>query len=203
MPSWSYTVGDGYYYNHYQLTGNAQIIKDFYTAKGFSDAAIIGIIANMEHESYLNPGQQEHGYSGSVTRGYGLVQWTPASSKILAYANRVQGNWYDGDIQLDYSLKSFPDAWAPRRGYNITFADYKNLTDIYYATAAFFWCFEYGTWTDDLYDYAYNWYDILYSGQPIPPQPAPTPVPPTPPHHDSGDDWYLQIMTVFLSKMLR
>lgn len=178
MAAWVYTVGDGYYYSHYQNTSNALNVKTYLESLGFSQAAIIGIVANMEHESYLNPGQQEHGYGGDPSRGYGLVQWTPASSKIVAYANSVGGNWYDGDIQMDYLASSTSASWIMTAQFPYTWDEYKNLTDIYTATGAFFYNFERGTWHNVLYDYASWWYEYLYgSTPPTPPEP---PEPPTP-----------------------
>ena len=67
MATWTYTVTDTYVYQHYQLTGNAQNVKDYLEAQGFAAGAIIGIIANMEHESYMNPGQTEIGYDYSTS----------------------------------------------------------------------------------------------------------------------------------------
>lgn len=190
MATWVYTIGSGYYYNHYQLQGNAGNVKDYLSQRGFTDAAIIGIVANMEHESYMNPGQQEHGYNGSVNRGYGLVQWTPARDKILAYAAGAGVNWYDGASQMDYLMLNAPASWFPTSSYNYSWDDYKHLTDMYEATAAFFYNFERGTWTNDLYDYAYNWYGYLYGGvtPPVPPTPPTPPTPPYPPPDPSEED---------------
>lgn len=204
MATWVYTIGSGYYYNHYQLQGNANNVKDYLSARGFTEAAIIGIIANMEHESYMNPGQQEHGYSGNVNHGYGLVQWTPARDKILAYAAGAGRNWYDGELQMDYLMVNAPQSWIPTSSYNFSWDDYKQLTDIYQATAAFFYNFERGTWTNDLYDYAYNWDQYLYGGvtPPTPPSPPIPPTPPYPPPDPSVDDDLL-LIAIYLSKMVR
>ena len=202
MATWTYTIGDGYYYNHYQLTGNANNVKDYLTAEGFTEAAIIGIIANMEHESYLNVGQQEHNRNGNPKYGYGLVQWTPADAKIIAYANSVSSVWYDGDTQMDYLMINAPATWIKSQNYPYTWDEYKTLTDIYTATRTFFWNFERGTWTSDLDTYAYNWDEILYHGivPPIPPSPDP-PTPPTPPYPEDEDLFLLNVL--FLSKNLK
>ena len=202
MATWTYTIGSGYYYNHYQLSGNATNVKNYLSSKGFTEAAIIGIIANMEHESYLNPAQQEHGKGGSPQYGYGLVQWTPASSKIIAYANSVSGNWYDGDIQMDYLMINGPATWIKSQNYPYTWNEYKQLTDIYEATRTFFWNFERGTWDSAMDDYAYHWDEVLYQGAtpPIPPDPNP-PTPPSPPYPEDEDLFLLN--SLFLSKNLQ
>ena len=200
MATWTYTIGDGYYYNHMALQQNAENIKAYFEAKGFSRAAIIGIIANMDHESYLNPAQQEHGKNGSVKYGYGLVQWTPADRKILAYATSQGRNWYDGDLQLEYSDSSFPSGWIVSSAYPYTYPEYTQLTDIYLAARTFFWNFERGTWHDVIDTYAEFWDNQLYgSAPPLPPYPpSPYPYEPTP----SEDDFYY-IIYEFLSKLLQ
>ena len=200
MATWTYTIGSGYYYNHYALPGNAQNVKTYLESRGFSQAAIIGIIANMEHESILNPGQQEHGYSGSTSRGYGLVQWTPASTKIIAYANGRGADWWDGDVQMDYLMINMPQSWIPSSRYPVSYNEYKSMTDIYDATAAFFYNLERGTWHQDLYDYANYWNDYLYGGV-TPPTPPVPPVPP--PSPEPVDDDFLLWLAIFMSKMLR
>lgn len=199
MATWVYTVGPGYYYNHYQLTGNALNVKNYLEARGFSPGAIIGILANMEHESYMNPGQQEHGYGGSPARGYGLVQWTPASSKILAYAQSIPAAWYDGDVQMDFLMINAPQSWG--MAYQVTWDQYKLLNDIYYATKVFFYNFERGTWADVMYDYAAYWFNYLYGETPPQPPDPPTPPPPTPP--GPGDDVNNLLLALKLAKVLK
>lgn len=171
---WTYTIGPGYYYQHMGNSAgapqNAENIKNYLTnisGDTYTPEAIIGIIANAEHESYMNPGQQEHGYGGSTSRGYGLLQWTPASSKIIAYANNVGGDWYDGDIQLDYAFDlghNVENSWIMNEPY--TFAQYRLITDIYLATKVFFRNFERGTWHSVMNEYAQYWYDTLYGSAP-------------------------------------
>ena len=191
MASWTYRITSAYVYNHYELLGNALNVKNYLTDQGLTEAAIIGIIANMEHESFLNPGQQEHGYGGDPSRGYGLVQWTPANAKILPYAASVGGNWYNGDLQMDYLMISVPQGWQMHMHY--TWEQYKQLTDVNLATRVFFRNFEIGTWTDALYRYASYWDYELYGH--IPPTP---PVPPRP-HPDPTDDEFISIFFSLLT----
>ena len=173
MATWTYTVTSGYVYQHYQLSGNAMNVKDYLEAQGFSAGAVVGIIANMEHESILNPGQQEHGYNGSPSRGYGLVQWTPGT-KITTYASSVGADWWDGDCQMDFLMINAPASWGS--AYPYTWAQYQQIQDPYEATEVFFYNFERGTWTNDLYDYADYWWQYLYgTTPPLPPTPPPTP----------------------------
>lgn len=168
--NWTYTITDGYAYDHYELVQNGHNIKDYIinqTGETMTPEAIVGIVANAEHESYMNPGQQEIGYGGSPTRGYGLFQWTPASSKIVAFANSVGGNWWDGDVQMRYAVgdgHNFENSWIQNEPYS--WSDYKLITDIYLATRVFFRNFERGTWHDVMNQYAQWWYNELYGGEP-------------------------------------
>lgn len=59
---------------------NALIIYNYLLSKGFKRPAICAMLGNMMTESYLNPGQWQHGYSpydGNKYNGMGLVGWTP------------------------------------------------------------------------------------------------------------------------------
>ena len=182
--AWSYDITTNYG-AHYRYKDNALIVYNFLTANGYSHAAAIGVLANMEHESYINPGQVEHGYGGITSRGYGLVQWTPANTKILAYAKQVGGNWYDGDLQLQYLLVSVPASWIATKAYPQSYAQYLTLDNIYTATRAFFWNFERGTYTTAMDTYALYWHNYIESVKPEPtPTPTPTPTPPEPPYSD-------------------
>ena len=174
---------------HYTYQSNAREVYEILRNDlGYTNEAAIGVIANMEHESYINPGQQEIGYGGSVKRGYGLVQWTPADEKILAYASDHGVNWYDGDVQMDYFAINVPASWGS--AYPISYADFKLMTDYEEATKAFFKNFERGTWHDDLLTYANYWYDVLVEGE-DPPTPPPTPPIPPPPAEDENLALYI------------
>lgn len=184
MSNWTYTVGDGYYYNHMTLVQNAMNVKAFFEEHypSMTKEAIIGIIANMEHESYLNPGQQEHGKDGSTSYGYGLVMWTPARTKILAYATGASVDWYDGDAQLDYCRTSIPSGWIESSAYPYSWSEYQAITDYNEATRAFFYNFERGTWHNELDTYSAFWANELYGDTP------PTPDPPLPPSPEEEDE---------------
>lgn len=195
MSNWTYTIGDGYYYNHMALTGNATNVKTYLENEGFSQHAIVGIIANMDHESYINPGQTEHGYNMSESYGYGLVMWTPFKKKLKAYAAGVGGNWYDGDLQLDYLMLNAPATWIKSQAYPYTWDEYKQLTDYITATRTFFYNFERGTYHDELDTYTSFWANYFYGDTPPTPDP---PLPPTPAEEDETL-W----LAIYLSKMLR
>lgn len=188
---WTYDI-TSHARRHYSYQSNAREVYEILRNDlGYTEDAAIGVIANMEHESYINPGQQEIGYGGSVKRGYGLVQWTPADTKILAYATAVGGNWYDGSIQMDYFAINVPASWGG--SYPISYEDFKLMTNPYDAARAFFRNFERGTWHDDIDIYVSYWYDVLVEGE-DPPTP-PTPPTPPPPAED-------ETMAMFLVSLL-
>jgi len=199
MSNWTYTIGAGYYYNHMTLIQNAMNVKAFFEEHypSMTKEAIIGIIANMDHESYLNPAQQEHGKGGSASYGYGLLMWTPARTKIVAYANQEGGNWYDGDLQLDYARISIPSTWIVSQAYPYTWAQYQTLNDYNEATRTFFYNFERGTWHDELDEYAAFWASELYGDTP------PSPEPPLPPSPEEEDEDLLLWLVMFLCKFFK
>lgn len=201
--TWDYVVTTSYQ-SHYSYPRNAQNVYDYLSVRGFSNASIIGILANMEHESCINPGQQEHGYGGSTSRGYGLVQWTPASSKIIAYADSVGGNWWDGDIQMDYLMINGPASWIKTSNFPYTWEQFKQMTDIYLATRTFFACFERGTYHSVMLDYAEYWADhINYEGGTQPPDIPPVQPPVYDPNPDMSLDEACQVFMLMIDDRKR
>ena len=194
---WQYTEGDGYYYGHMsQAADNSANIKNYLEGTNqFTPEAIVGIIANMDHESYLNPAQGEHDKNMSEQYGYGLVMWTPARNKVVAYAANHGVPWYDGDMQMDYLLVSVPQGWIKSSAYPYSWDEYKQITDYNLATRVFFYNFERGTWHDELDTYTAYWADTLYGDNP------PTPDPPIPPDPEEEDG--MLWLSIFMSKMLR
>jgi LysM repeat protein len=101
----------------------------------------------MAHESSLNPNIYEFGYGHSLDRGYGLVQWTPAS-KYIDWANANNLPYDKGDSQLariDYEVNNNIQ-WIPISDFNnMTFAEFRGNVggyDTNYLTAAFTWSYE-------------------------------------------------------------
>ncbi len=195
--AWSYIVTDRPQ-PHYSFSNNAEEVYNFLSARGYTHEAIIGVLANMEHESFLNVGQQELYRNGNTSYGYGLVQWTPARTKILAYATGLGENWYDGDVQMNYFMLNVPATWIKSGQFHYSYEEFKRMTDIYQATRTFFYNFERGTWHNDLDDYAYYW-DYYFQGGTPPPTPTPpTPTPPPPrPDSPAGDD----LMMLLIEKL--
>jgi LysM repeat protein len=143
--TWNDTADD--WLTEAQQLNNAQLVAYHFKGTDWTPEAISALCGNMAHESSLNPNIYEFGYNHSLDRGYGLVQWTPAS-KYIDWAN-ANGLPYDkGDSQLariDYEVNNNIQ-WIPISDYNnMTFAEFRANTggyDTNYLTAAFTWSYE-------------------------------------------------------------
>ena len=181
--AWTYQITDSVPWlnsdTNPTIISNTWEVYNYLHPLGFTIESICGIIGNMRSESYLNPGQQELNQGGSYSYGYGLIQWTPATSLI----NYVSGDWYDGNLQLDLIVREInQDAgvtgrWIPTAEYPYSGAEFKALTDIETATKSYFHERERGTWLETRLTYANQSYTIL-TGEP--PGPGPEPPGPTP-----------------------
>ena len=147
----------------------------FYThfATSMTLEAICGLLGNIDVESQLNPGQQENGYGGSTSRGYGLIQWTPATL-LLNWATLNNYNWYDGEAQSEYideeNYYTGSDVvWIPTTAYPYTWNQYKALTDVEIATKAYLYERERAgaSAESSRIQAALSWYNYLSSYQPI------------------------------------
>lgn len=133
--SWTYEITDSVPWSHRTAVDNANEIYNYFNGLGFTPQSIYGIIGNMEHESYLNPGQQEIGYGGSTRHGYGLIQWTPATVLVNAVA---PANWYDGSKQCKLvNSEGSTSAWIPTISYPYSWSEFSQLTNIEEATKAY------------------------------------------------------------------
>jgi hypothetical protein len=134
---------------------NAQLVADHFGGTDWSAESIAALCGNCRHESSINPNIWEFGYNHSLTRGYGLVQWTPAS-KYIDWATGSGLDWALGDSQLariDYEVEQniqwIANGHSLRYGketkYNFSFADFRANTPgltVEELTEAFMWNYE-------------------------------------------------------------
>ena len=73
----------GYTISSAEGTNNILRIYDYLHAEGYADGCIVGILGNVMAESSLNPWLWENNIY-SLSNGYGLFQFTPASEYINA-----------------------------------------------------------------------------------------------------------------------
>jgi murein DD-endopeptidase MepM/ murein hydrolase activator NlpD len=133
------------YLNNNQKLNNAQLVANHFIATGWTPNAISALCGNMSGESTLNPNLYEQGYNHSLSRGYGLVQWTPAT-KLMDWCNANSLSWSDGDAQLsriDYEQLN-KIQWISKSSYNyMTFNQFTQSTaDVNYLTEVFIWSYE-------------------------------------------------------------
>ena len=196
--AWSYVVTENYdALTTAQMHANAvEFYNHFYGTMTLE--AICGLLGNIQHESQLNPGQQERGYGGSLSRGYGLIQWTPASD-LTTWASSNGYNWYDGTAQCillnaECYNNLYDVVWIPTSSYSYTWDEFKQLTNVEEAVKAYLYERERAgvAALSNRIQYANEWYSYL-SG--VTPQPSFTPrtsleTPPPSPWYTAPDNWY-------------
>ena len=82
------------FYNHFQQDK----IYNYLKSKGFNDAAICGILANVQHESGFRT--DALGDSGT---SYGICQWHAGRwERLKNYCNNNNLDWHTLEGQLEY-----------------------------------------------------------------------------------------------------
>jgi murein DD-endopeptidase MepM/ murein hydrolase activator NlpD len=143
--SWIAPPDGNTYLNNSQKLNNAQLVANHFLATGWTPNSISALCGNMSGESTLNPNLYEQGYNHSLTRGYGLVQWTPAT-KLMNWCSANSLDWSDGDAQLsriDYEQLN-KIQWISKSSYNyMSFNQFTQSTQsVDYLTEVFIWSYE-------------------------------------------------------------
>lgn len=134
-------VSTGSGFNGMQGTTNKQKIWSYFASKGFTKEAIAGIMANLMHESRLNPETVQGGGRGP---GHGLLQWEGGRlTQLKQYAKSKGKSWTDMETQLDFALmemmgtggvdKYSSTLWDKYGG----FEKFKSIKDVNEATRIF------------------------------------------------------------------
>lgn len=205
--TWHYQITTAYgwttQYSSDQTDNASEIWRTLVNTYGWTENSASAVIGNFQYESALNPGQFEHGKNYSMSDGFGLGQWTPAT-KISNYIGSTNKNdMADGAKQMLYFLASpgqystyFLNPDGSSRYYNETGLPYiTNMADFSRSNASIekltkLWAIcwerpgsaEYHRSISTRIDYATHWFNE-FSGSPTPPppDPPPPPEPPTPP----------------------
>lgn len=156
---WISHWGSGYYSDVMDRFGEAQInnanlIFAYLYNNGFSRNAVMAMLGNMMTESYLNPGQWQHGYSpydGNQYNGMGFVGWTPYW-RITDWLTARGYNLDDPESyaygMLDKLIEECFDTqettWIATSSYPISFADFAGDTghDVAWLANAFLYNYE-------------------------------------------------------------
>jgi len=113
--------------------GNAVLITIYLTDKGWSEAAVAGLLGNMIQESTINPGIWQGLDDTDTSGGYGLVQWTPAINKYYGYALQNNIDMTDADVngpaQLQYLIDTHSAEYFPTTAYPQTWAEFIVMQD--------------------------------------------------------------------------
>ena len=149
-----------------QMTCNAQYILDYLRERGWTKNAICGMLGNLQQESTINPGIWQSLDEYNYKRGFGLVQWTPAT-KYIDWANKRGLNYLDIDSQLQRILYEVehPDLqWNPSSGYPLSFERFTQSKQSPSVLAgAFFYNYEqvFDSTLPQRREYAIYWYANL------------------------------------------
>lgn len=193
MASWHAKTSGGYARNSAEALDNANMVYAILRGQGWTLNAICGVLGNMGAESGYNPWRWQGELIGVSTgspwrnKGYGLVQFTPASKYIDdARAKAFPGygpNFSDkvGNVNDGYAQLMFVDGYADyitTSAYPLSYAQFKvsEANPGYLAKA---WLYNYerpgdpGA-TEAAREANGNWWYQVLSGEEPPDPPDPT-----------------------------
>lgn len=118
-------VNSNEYLSLSEMYNNALYIAAFFMRQGWTMEAIAAILGNMQTESNMNPGIWENLDKGNTSRGYGLVQWTPAT-KLIEWATTNGLDYTDIDTQLSRIIWEMENGvqYYPTDSYPETFKEF-------------------------------------------------------------------------------
>lgn len=116
---------------------NELMIREYLRDRGFTDAAVAGILANCYSESLVNPGQVAGGKpipepdDVSYTWALGLIQWVRNGERhpLISYAIEHNTDWFSPNAQMQ--MISSGSGWMGGPLYPFDF--FKTLDDPYRA----------------------------------------------------------------------
>jgi hypothetical protein len=127
--------GGAYQWQGTEMNNNILCMYSYFMKKGWTENAVIGLIANVIRESYINPAQWGIGELDNQNTGFGLIMWTPATKIIPSMQSA--GIWKTdyqayGDFECDFIHDGTVNMtqWVPA-GYGkyMTGNDYINSTE--------------------------------------------------------------------------
>lgn len=112
-----------------QMTVNAQYILDYLREGGWTKNAVCGMLGNLQTESTINPELWEDLDGNNLSKGFGLVQWKPAS-KFIDWANENKLFYFNINTQLMrlfYEIKN-EIQWCSTSKYPLSFSKFIKST---------------------------------------------------------------------------
>lgn len=155
---------------------------------GWSLNAVAGMLGNIQAESAMNPGRWEGDNVGTYSRGYGLVQWTPATK----YTEWCTANGWSDPSEMDAAIARIihelenGGQYYTTDTYDLSFREFSvsELSPEYLAKAFLLNYERPEDQSESVQNYraslARHWYNYLYSEPTPDPEPDPDPDPPTP-----------------------
>lgn len=118
--------------------GNAQEAYTIMRNNGFTHNAACGVLGNWMHESYMNPGQWQIGYSiysSSSSCGFGLGQWTKWTKVSDYVGSTAEVDMANGESQMNLFL-SDTGQWGHGLINTSGWSNYYGIQTIYFDTLA-------------------------------------------------------------------
>ena len=158
------------------MTGSTtkEKVWSFFKSKGFSSAAIAGILGNLQQESGVNPSTVQGGGRGP---GHGIMQWEGGRlTQLKNYAKSQGKSWTDLETQLNFMYmemtgtggvdKYSSSLWKKHGGFD----SFKNAKDVKEATRIFEAVMERAgrPMMGNRYDYAEKAYNDFKNWSPAP-----------------------------------
>ena len=163
-------ISSNAYLSAAEMLTNAQYILNYLCGKGWSKEAVCGILGNMQVESTINPGIWEGLDEGNTSKGFGLVQWTPAST-LINWATQNNLDYKDIDTQLYRLIWELETntQYIPTQEYPGSFAQFV-VSTASPGTLALAFMYNYerpGSYStgDKRAEYALAWYNLLTVGE--------------------------------------
>lgn len=157
---------------------NATYIWNALSVEGWTLNAVAAMLGNMQAESSIQPGRWEGDVVGINTKGYGLVQWTPATKYTLWIGIANDPSTMDNNLKRIKWEVANNKQWIKTSNYNYTFKQFSQSTDTpENLAAAFLYNYERPRNASSKENYRRKrgryWYDYLYGLNP----PTPTDYP--------------------------
>ena len=134
-------IGGNRYLNQSEMENNVTELWNWFSVQlGASPHAVAAMAGNMQSESTVNPQIWEN-LEINEKKGYGLVQWTPATKLInWAAAQDPPMDYAAGDTQCERIFYEMVEKiqWYPTRKYPMTFQEFMFSEDSPYDLAMAF-----------------------------------------------------------------
>ena len=135
MGSYGSYYGSTYNSSAYLNLAKMKINADYlYTAlclhEGWTINAVAGFLGNVQAESSINPGRWESDNVGNTSKGYGLVQWTPATKYINWLLPGSDPSTMDNNLKrIKYEYDHPGVQWIKTKKYPLSFKQFTQSTE--------------------------------------------------------------------------